>query len=125
MERLKAMSVGWAWMMELGQFQAAEPAIKECLKIHKKVKPERWKTFDLSSQYGECLTQMGQAKQALPFLVQGHEGLQSRVHSIPPSMMGKIGYSLDRLVTCYQKLGDQNEAERWQKKLDSFNQTVR
>lgn len=125
LERLKAMSVGWAWMMQLGRFQEAEPAIKECLEIHQKIKPEHWKTFDLSSQYGECLTEIGKAKQALPFLMRGYHGLKSRVHSIPPSMMGKIGYSLDRIVTCHQKLGDQNEAKRWQKKLDTFNQTIR
>jgi serine/threonine protein kinase len=125
MDRLKAMSVGWAWMMQLKQFSVAEPAIKECLEIHKQLLPEHWKTYDYYSQYGECLTEQGKAEQALPFLMQGHQGLLSRKHSIPASMMGKLGYALDRIVTCHQKLGDSDEAERWQEKLDTFNQTVR
>jgi eukaryotic-like serine/threonine-protein kinase len=120
MDRCAELVIPWAWLMQLGQWSAAEPLLRECVEIRLRLARDDWMTYDMRSTLGECLVKLEKFDDAEPHLLEGHRGLLDKFGSIPQNMKGKLGYALDRLVELYDKTGRKSEAAAWQQKLDHF-----
>ena len=66
-----------------GQFDRAEPLLRECLAIRTKTQPDVWSTFSTQSLLGGSLLGQGKFAEAEPLVVSGYEGLKAREARIP------------------------------------------
>jgi tetratricopeptide (TPR) repeat protein len=97
----------------------AESALRDCLGIHEKARPDAWTTFAVKSLMGEALLRQKKYSDAEPLLVQGYEGMQKRAATIPPQVRTRgLKEALERLVRLYEATGKKEEAARWRQKLE-------
>ena len=93
---------------------AAEPVLRECLKIREKLSPNDWTTANTKSMLGGALLAQGRAAEAEPLLTAGYAGLLRGVDKIPPQGKGNLPDAVDRLLSLSLKLGRPEEYARWQ-----------
>ena len=65
---------------------------------------------------------LGQKKyqDAEPLLLAGHEGMNKHEAKIPPQGKVRLIEALERLVRLYEAMGNQAEAAKWRKTLESI-----
>ena len=107
-------------LLGCGQYEAAEPLLRECLALRDKLQPDDYTTFNTRSMLGGSL--LGQMKyvEAKPLLHAGYEGLAERVERIPPQGMVRLYEAADRLAQLYAALGQPDEAARWRANRDEY-----
>jgi hypothetical protein len=104
-------------LLRRGQYAAAEPVLRECLKMRRKLEPDAWTTFNAQSMLGGSL--LGQKKWAAaePLLREGFEGMKQREKEIPSEGKARLSEAVGRLVELYEQTGNDAEAARWRKEL--------
>jgi serine/threonine protein kinase/Flp pilus assembly protein TadD len=101
-----------------GRYDEAEPIARDCLAIRQKKQPDDWTTFNAQSVLGGVLLGQKKYAQAEPLLLQGFEGMQRRVPTIPAQLRHRLVQAQKRLVELYEAMGHKDKAAQWRKKLD-------
>jgi hypothetical protein len=115
-----------AWnLLHQMKYAAAEPLLRDCLKVREQKQPDAWTTFNTQSMLGACL--LGQKKYAAaePLLLQGYEGMKQRAAQIPKASQLHLREALDWLVELYEAWGKQDEAARWRAVRDGKSPQAR
>jgi tetratricopeptide (TPR) repeat protein len=100
-------------LLEMKEFAAAEPLLRECLAIREKAQPDSWATFDTSSMLGGAFLGQKKYADAEPLLVKGYEGMKAREKTIPPQGSTRIPEGLDRLIELYTATTKPDEVKKW------------
>jgi eukaryotic-like serine/threonine-protein kinase len=95
------------------QYTAAEPVLRDCLRIREQKQPDLWMTFNTRSLLGEALLGQKQYADAEPLLVKGYEGMKAREKAIPPQANTRIPEALERLIELYTVTHKPDEARKW------------
>jgi eukaryotic-like serine/threonine-protein kinase len=103
---------GWN-LLELKDFPAADPLLRECLSIREKADPDSWLTFNTRSLLGGALLGQKKYADAEPLLVQGYEGMKDREKTIPPNGKVRLPEAAARLVELYLALDKPDEVKKW------------
>ena len=69
--------------LKANRWADAEPLLRECLELRRKVKSDIWLRFHTMSQLGAALAGQKRYAEAEPLLVKGHEGLAANEAEIP------------------------------------------
>jgi tetratricopeptide (TPR) repeat protein len=114
-------------LLQQHKWTDAEAVLRECLAIRQKQQPDVWTTFNTMSLLGAAL--LGRAlaandgveratllAEAEPLLVQGHEGMNQREHTIPAEAKTRIREALDRLVELYTALENPEEVQKYRER---------
>jgi len=103
--------------LELKQYEAAEPVLRECLEIREHQMPDSWQVFNAKSLLGG--SQLGQKKyaDAEPLLLAGYEGLKARQKDIPPLALPRLKEAGQRVVDLYQAWEKPDKVKEWREKL--------
>ena len=104
-------------LLENGNFELAEPVLREVLLVRKERIPESWKTYDVLSMLGVALLGQGRLQDAEPLLLEAYQGFEQIEASIPAVGQIRFTEALERLVALYQASGNAEAAERWQQQL--------
>jgi tetratricopeptide (TPR) repeat protein len=104
--------IGWS-MLNLRQFEEAEPVIRECLAIFEKRDPNAWPTHNAASMLGWAKLGRGQAALAEPLLLRGYEGLKRTASTIPETFRELSVVALDRLIVVYERLDRPADVAKW------------
>jgi serine/threonine protein kinase/tetratricopeptide (TPR) repeat protein len=91
-------------LLRQGKPIEAEPLLRECWEIRKKVSPGQWLTLNNESLVGECLIEQKKYSEAGPLLRHSYEGLNALIGD----KHRRTIEALQRLVKLYQKT---NQAE--------------
>jgi serine/threonine protein kinase/Tfp pilus assembly protein PilF len=98
-------------------FMKAQPLLRECLTISEKKQPDSWRTFDTKSLLGGSLLGEKKYSEAEPFLVQGYEGMKTRLKTIPVPRHRSLAEAAERLVELYDAWGKTEQADEWRQRL--------
>jgi tetratricopeptide (TPR) repeat protein len=105
-------------LLDLKQYDDAEPLLRECLKIREKKEADAWTTFNTQSMLGEALLAQKKHADAEPLLLKGYQGLKERAAKIPAEVrLVRLSEALQRLVKLYEATGKKDEAAKWRKEL--------
>jgi eukaryotic-like serine/threonine-protein kinase len=117
LERANDLNLLGTNLLKQEKWTAAEPILRESLKICAASQPDHWTTFSFRSALGDCL--LGQKKFALaePLIVDGYEGTKAREAQIPPRDKPRLTEAADRLVKLYEAWGKPEKAAEWRKRL--------
>lgn len=109
-------------LLEAKAYPAAEPMLRECLRLRERANPNDWTTFSAQSQFGAALLGQQQYAEAEPLLLQGYEGMKACEESLPqvPQPATHIRDALDRLIELYTAMGKRDEARKWQIERDKY-----
>jgi pentatricopeptide repeat protein len=99
--------------LEMKEYAAAEPLLRECLAIREKKESNVWTTFNTQSMLGGSLLSQKQYKDAEPLLLKGYEGMKDREKDISPQDAIRISEALDRLIELYTATDKPQEANKW------------
>jgi hypothetical protein len=115
-------------LLELKEWDEAEPLLREALAIRETSQPDAWTTFNTRSMLGGALLGQKKFTEAEPLLVSGYEGLKQREATIPEQGKPRLSQALVRLIELYTEWhaaepdqGYQIKAAQWQKKLEEQN----
>lgn len=104
--------VGWS-MLNLRQFEEAEPVIRECHAIFEKRSPGGWQANNAASMLGWAKLGRGQAALAEPLLLRGYEGLKRTAGTIPEQFRELSVVAVDRLIVVYERLNRPADVAKW------------
>jgi serine/threonine protein kinase/tetratricopeptide (TPR) repeat protein len=124
-------------LLDMQGHSQAEPMLRECLEIRKKIAPEQWITFDTMSLLGESLIGQPNPQPDLPhstklvgnevwideverLLTEGFEGLVERQDSIPTDYRSCVIAAIDRLINLYHTTDRPEQAAQWKQRRSSF-----
>jgi hypothetical protein len=105
------------------KYLEAEQVLSECLKIHEKIHPDEWNTFDVKAMLGRALLRQKKYPEAESELNGGYEGMKQREAKLSPGAKLRLTGTLEDLVQLYDALGRKDEADAWRKKLQSRKAT--
>jgi eukaryotic-like serine/threonine-protein kinase len=100
-------------LLEMKEYAAAEPLLRECLAIREKKESNVWTTFNTQSMLGGSLLSQKNYEDAEPLLLKGYEGMKDREKDIPPQGATRISEALDRLIELYTATDKPEEANKW------------
>src|SRR5262249_19561342 len=107
-------------LLDQRRFVDAEPVARMCVAIGAKEEPGQWATFHARSLLGVALLGQHKYAEAEPLLREGYDGMSTRTAKLPVMIIRQRRNDvLTCLVSCYEELGKQDEANKWRKKLDS------
>src|SRR6185436_2668228 len=95
------------------QFTAAEPYLRESLKIRQEKNPNDWALSITRSMLGAALAGQKKFAEAEPLLVGGYEGIKDREADIGPFYQQRMTEALRRLVDLYTAWDKPEQAEKW------------
>jgi tetratricopeptide (TPR) repeat protein/predicted Ser/Thr protein kinase len=99
------------------RYAEAETLIREANKGAENLKTSRWDVFDRQSLLGAALLGQGKYAEAEPLLLGGYEGLAKLAPDL--SAEANLPEAGQRLVRLYSAWGKADQAEEWQRKLES------
>jgi eukaryotic-like serine/threonine-protein kinase len=115
-------------LLELKEWDEAEPLLREALAIREAKTTDSWTTFSTKSFLGRALLGQKKYAEAEPLMVAGYSGMQDRENAIPVHSKHQIPEVLERLVSLYTNWhtdkpdgGYDTKAAEWKKKLDEHN----
>ena len=113
------------YLLDRGQFLAAEPLARECLALREKQIPDTWWAFDGRSILGACLLGQRKYAEAEPLLLSGYAGMKRHEDRIPVVWRKPLlREAMWHLVQFYKATGQPEKAAEWKKKLADFDETV-
>ncbi len=104
--------------LNLENWTAAEPLLREVLSIRQRTEPELWTTFNTKSVLGGTLLGQNKYAEAEPLLIAGYEGMKQREKSIPLQARVRMAEAIERLVQLYEATKKPDEAAKWRKQLE-------
>jgi tetratricopeptide (TPR) repeat protein len=116
-----ALAQGGLTLLQLEDWNEAEPILRETLSIRAKAQPEAWNTFYARSMLGEALAGQKKYAEAERLLVQGFDGLKKRAAQIPePFRAVRLTEAAERLVRLCEAQGKKEEAAKWRKEREAI-----
>ncbi len=113
-DQLASALGGCAWSLkQCGEYQSAEPLLRECLEIRTRLHPDRWNIHSVRSALGAVLSNLGKHDEAAPLLVSGYEGLAANEEDIPKEWRRLIAEAARDLADYHSAQGDEAEALIW------------
>lgn len=100
-------------LLELKQYDTAEPIVRESVAIREKAEPDSWTTFNTESMLGGVLLGMKKYGESEPLLLKGYEGMKAREKTIPEQGKMRIPEAIDRLIELYTIQNKPDEAKKW------------
>jgi tetratricopeptide (TPR) repeat protein len=101
-------------LLEQKKWPEAESALRECLAIREKTRPDAWNTFNIQSLLGGALLGQKKYTDAEPLLLKGYEGMKQREKSIPPPGATRLPEAIDRLIELAIAMNRSEEVKKWQ-----------
>ena len=124
----KPLIVTYLGAIRLAQqnYTAAEPLLREGLKLAEKHWPDEAYRFYVMNLLGASLSGQKNYADAEPLLLQSCKGLQDRRYSMTPSLNAnrRITESFERLVQLYDAWAKPVQAAEWRRKLAEFEKTA-
>jgi hypothetical protein len=104
-------------LIQRGEWDAAEPVLRESLAIRERSQPDLWTTFNTRSLLGGSL--LGQKKfgEAEPLIVSGYEGMKSRESKISAPGKRRFTEAAELVVKLYEEWGKKDKAAEWRNRL--------
>jgi hypothetical protein len=99
------------------QWTEAESVLRESLKLHQKLAPEAWTTFNIMSLLGAALAGQSNYTEAEPLLLRGYKRMQARERSIPTQYKVYLPEAAERLVELYRAMKKDDDVRKWQQRL--------
>jgi len=118
-ERVEQLSRYAGALLGLGQWDDAEPLLRECLTLQRAQSPDDWQTFRRASQHGAALLGQRKIEEAESLLLEGYRGMTEREAAIPQASEACIAEALERIVKLYEAIGNAGEVAAWQRKLEA------
>ncbi len=107
-------------MLEANMYEAAEPYARECLAYRQVTQPDRWTLFSMQSVLGGVLLGQKKYAEAEPLLLNGFQGMESRLSQIQPESKMRLTQAAKRIVELYTALEKPVEIEKWQAKHEEL-----
>lgn len=118
-----AATLGRFWL-QLNRPAEAEPLLRECLNLHQKHQPDDWRRFSAESVLGDALLCLKRMAEAGPLLRSGHEGLSTRLATIPKTEHFHVRDAIERMGRFVELSDGPAAAIEWRHKLAAFDQSV-
>jgi serine/threonine protein kinase/TolA-binding protein len=109
-------------LMDVNDYTAAEPILRECLALQEKLSPEAWSTFAARSLVGGALLGQKKYAEAEPLLSSGYEGLKKTEAQTPWQGKINLAEALARLMLLYDAWGKPDEAAKRVQMIDEWFQ---
>jgi serine/threonine protein kinase len=100
------------------KYRAAEPLLRDCLKIREARQPDAWTTYNTRSLLGTALLGQKKYAEAEPLLLRGYEGMKARADKMPPQAHALLIETLERLVQLYEAMNKPAETAKWHQQLE-------
>jgi hypothetical protein len=111
---------GWVLLQEQ-KFEEAESAIRECLAIRQKLRPDDWSTHHAQHMLGAALAGQNKFALAEPLLIEGYRGMKARAADIPTFHVPRLGESAERIIRFYSELGGRKaDVAKWKAEFESL-----
>jgi hypothetical protein len=107
------------------QYAAAEPLLRECLRIFDQMAANDRETPMTQSLLGASLLGQKNYAEAETLLLAGYEGLKQRVETTSPLDRYRLTEAVERLVELYEATGKKDKAAEWRAKLPSVAAELR
>ena len=106
-------------LLKQKKFTAAEPLLRDCLKVREAKLPDDWTTFNARLALGEALAGQKKYADAEPLLLEGYNGMKERQDKMPLLVRSiRLTAALQRLVRLYEATNQKEKAADWRKKLE-------
>ena len=106
-------------LLQRKNWAEAESALRECLPILQKQKPDALTTFNTQSLIGAALLGQKKYADAEPLLKQGYTGMKEREAKMPTNGLALLIPAVERLVQLYDAWGQPDQAAKWRKELEA------
>jgi eukaryotic-like serine/threonine-protein kinase len=113
-------------LLQQRKYADAARLLRECLEIREKLQPNDFLTFNTKSMLGEVLLGQKKYADAESLLLQGYKGMNQYEKQISPGPnrlspegRNRLIEALERIVRLYEATEQQEQAESWQKVLDT------
>ncbi len=105
----------------------AEPILRESLAINRKMRPNDGTTYYIQSLLGSALLGQQKFADAKPLLLQAYQGMKNSQQEVGPqhsasALKARLIETIEFLVAVYEATGDNAEADRWKKELETRKQ---
>ena len=97
----------------------AEPLLRECLELRRKLKADAWLRFHTMSQLGDALAGLKRYLEAETLLLEGYKGLIENEPQIPALHKKEVARAAALIPLLYDAWGKPDEARHWREKLAS------
>jgi len=101
--------------LKLGDLDAAEPLIKECIETRNKISPNLWPYHAAMSLQGELLLARKKPDEAEPVLTAAFAEMKKHEKAIPTLERWYLLSAASRLVKLYEVKGDAEKTAEWKK----------
>jgi tetratricopeptide (TPR) repeat protein len=99
------------------QHAAAEPLLRDCLRIREQQLPGDWTTFEAQILLGAALLGQQKHAEAEAHLLAGHDGLRQRASQMPRRWrLVRLSEAVESLICLYVATGQQDKADEWRRK---------
>ena len=119
-ELAAALATAGKDLVELDQYAAAEPFVRESLAIYEKQSPDDGSRWSAMSLLGETLVGQKKYADAEPLLLQSYEGMKRHEEKSGLLLRESRTEALERLVQLYQASGDKAQMAKWQAELEGL-----
>jgi tetratricopeptide (TPR) repeat protein len=111
-------------LLELKQYAAAEPLLRECLALREKLAQRQqaapWQVANAKSLLGGALLGRKEYAAAEPLLVEGHKRLKQDEKAMPAQAKFNIAAALGRLIELLDDTDREDEAANLRKELEAL-----
>jgi tetratricopeptide (TPR) repeat protein len=118
--RASALAVRGMTLLAEKKPSEAELKLRQGLLIRQRIQPNDWTTFDTKSMLGEALLDQKKYAEAEDLLLSGCKGLKQNEAQIPSQDKPRLTKAVERLVQLYVAWGKKDEADKWQKQLETL-----
>jgi tRNA A-37 threonylcarbamoyl transferase component Bud32 len=115
----KTLFVLGSALLKTEEYADAEPALRECLAIRAKKRPDTWELAGTRSLLGAVLVGQKKYAEAEPLLREGYAGLKRREATMPAGNKVRLSDAVERLVQFYEATDKPDEAAKWRKELEA------
>src|SRR5262249_11807712 len=103
-----------------GQYDEAEPLLRECLVICEKKRPDDWQRFRAQCLLGGSLLGQKKYAEAEALLLEGYDGMKQRERKVSAQRRERdIPGAVERLVKLYDAWGKPEKAATWKRELEA------
>jgi tetratricopeptide (TPR) repeat protein len=117
------------WFMELEDWKASEPLLRDCIEIRDKFERDEWDYWTVysdRSNLGESLMKQGNLEEAEAYLNDGCQGLMENAEKIPATFrVYHIPPALRRLIEFHQTRHEPELVTDYQKKLEEYESSLK